>query len=123
VSDIQEVVGLASKVTWGQRSLSGGGPNPCSMRLWDVDVKPRSVSRHRGFSVIGGLAKADLKALLDAALGCYVKPPDRFYHSLFVGKHSSTRVNTSIYNRCLISDDSDYSSESPRDREFVTTSF
>jgi hypothetical protein len=100
VSDIKEVVRFASKVTWGQRLVSGGGPNPCSMRLWDVDVKPRSVARLRGFSVIGGLAKADLKALLVAALGCYAKPPGRFYHSLFVGKHSPTRVNTSIYNRC-----------------------
>jgi hypothetical protein len=40
-------VGLASKVMWGQRLVRGGGPKPCSMRLWDVDVKPRSVSRPR----------------------------------------------------------------------------
>jgi hypothetical protein len=31
--DIQEVVGLASKETWGQRLLSGGGPKPCSGML------------------------------------------------------------------------------------------
>jgi hypothetical protein len=37
-------VGLASKVTWGQRLVSGGGPKPCSMRLRDVAVKPRNVS-------------------------------------------------------------------------------
>jgi hypothetical protein len=43
LGEIQEVVGLASKVTWGQRLVSGSGPKPCSMRLWDVDVKPRSV--------------------------------------------------------------------------------
>jgi hypothetical protein len=30
------------------------------MRLWDVDVKPRGVSRPRGLSLNGGLAKADL---------------------------------------------------------------
>jgi hypothetical protein len=53
-------VGLASKVTWAQRLVSGGGPKPGSMRLWDVNVKPRGVSRPRGFSVNGRLAKADL---------------------------------------------------------------
>jgi hypothetical protein len=53
-------VGLASKVTWGLWLVSVGGPKPCSMRLWDVNVKPRSVSRPRGLSVNGGLAKVDL---------------------------------------------------------------
>jgi hypothetical protein len=60
LGDIQGVVVLASKVTCDQRLVSGSGPKPCSMRLWDVDVKPRSVSRPRGLSVNGGLAKADL---------------------------------------------------------------
>jgi hypothetical protein len=52
-------VGLASEITWGQRLVSGGRPKPCWIRLWDVDVKPRSVSRPRGLSVNGVLAKAD----------------------------------------------------------------
>jgi hypothetical protein len=65
------------------------------MRLWDVNVKPRGGSRPRGLSVNGCLAKADL-GLAHAALEWYVKPPGRFYHSLFVGKHSPRRVNTSI---------------------------
>jgi hypothetical protein len=30
-------VGLASKVTWSQRLVSGGGPKPCSMRFWDIN--------------------------------------------------------------------------------------
>jgi hypothetical protein len=59
------------------------------MRLCDVDVKPRGVSRPHSFSV-----NIDLRAL---------------------------RLKTSIYKRRLISDDSDYSSKSPRGREFVAT--
>jgi hypothetical protein len=38
-------VGLASKVTWGQRLVSGGGPKPCFMQLWDVNAKPRGSSK------------------------------------------------------------------------------
>jgi hypothetical protein len=47
LGDIQEVVGLASKITWGQQLVSGSGAKPCLMRLWDVNVKPRGVSRPR----------------------------------------------------------------------------
>jgi hypothetical protein len=53
-------VGLASKVTWGQGLVSGGGHKPCFMRLWDVDVKPRVSSRPRGLPVNGWFGKAEL---------------------------------------------------------------
>jgi hypothetical protein len=62
-------VELASKVTWSQRLVSGGGPKPCCMRLWDVDRKPRGASRPHGLSVNGWLGKADL-GLAPATLGC-----------------------------------------------------
>jgi hypothetical protein len=39
------------------------------MRLWDVNVKPRSGSIPRGLSVNGWLGKADL-GLTHATLGC-----------------------------------------------------
>jgi hypothetical protein len=48
LGDIQEVVGLSSKFLWTPRlvrDVSGGGPKPCSMRLWDVDANLRRGSR------------------------------------------------------------------------------
>jgi hypothetical protein len=41
-------VGLFSNFLWRPRLVrvvSGGGPKPCSMRLWDVDVNLRRGSR------------------------------------------------------------------------------
>jgi hypothetical protein len=62
------------------------------MRLWHVDVKPRGSSRSHGLSVNGWLGKADLGLALCGSGMLIVQPRD----SLLVGKHSPTRVNTSI---------------------------
>jgi hypothetical protein len=92
-------VGLASKVTWGQWLVSGGGPKPCFMRLWDVDVKPRGSSRPRGLSVNGWLGKADLGLALCGSGMLIVQPRNASitrYWSVNIVRRALTRVSRNV---------------------------
>jgi hypothetical protein len=76
-------VGLASKVTWGQRLALAEADLSLAL-YWDVDVKPRGSSRPRGFSVNGWLGKADL-GLAHATLACSSYNPETLL-SLDIGR-------------------------------------
>jgi hypothetical protein len=76
LGNFQEVVGLAGKVTWGQRLVSGGGSKPCFMRLWYVNAKPRGSSKPRGLSVNRWLGKAELGLALCGSGMLIVQPPN-----------------------------------------------
>jgi hypothetical protein len=91
-------VGLASKVTWGQGLVSGGGHKPCFMRLWDVDAKPRDSSRPCGLSVNGWFGKAELGLALCGS-GMLIVLRDASitrYWSVNVVRRALTRISRNI---------------------------